>query len=437
MARIPECIKEFSLEQYNQYESLLEYERLLDESILQQRYSLSDVWLTLMDDKSIRCYRKKLRVHIFNTYESQKPTDPELESFNLDNEWTRKVPPSWTLKILGSIMQGDASQPRFTSIFSKIVIQLSETETIVWDRKTCPTPECDGLEIHRIGDEEKDIDILFFLDYRTPHYSLSPQLEEFMGTSLATLPSVVKRIWQYVELKGLQSSQVSHDSIKIDEYLARLLSVQGDHLLLKDVPDLLKQHLLPPRPIKIRHRLSLKGDWIDNESTYDFTIDLTENVPGDITLWLPNMSTRIQESGEFSSINKALEELYHKNQSMLSKIYSSCNKMNFYQGFANDPVEFIHSLLTTKHFQLYGNNSINNILSDPNAIYEYQIADKYAEYYRQPWVPRAIERYLSCKNKNFEEKVNKTAASVSACEKTKKRSVFGHDQRVQAHQHPS
>ncbi|KAF7456095.1 SWI/SNF complex component SNF12 [Cryptosporidium felis] len=437
MARLPECIKDFAQEYYNQYENLLEYERLLDESILQQRYCLSDVWLTLMDDKSIRCYRKKMRVHIFNTFESQKPPDVELESFSSDNDWTRKVPPSWTLKIQGSIIQGDSYQPRFTSIFSKIVIQLSETETIVWDRKTSPTPECDGLEIHRIGDEEKDIDILFFLDYRTPHYNLSPELEEFMGVSLANLPSIVKRIWQYIELNGLQTSQAQHDCIKVDHQLGKLLSAEGEYVQLRDIPELLKKHLLPPRPIKIRHRLTLKGDWIENESTYDFTIDLTENVPGDITLWLPNMSTRIQESGEIASINKALEELYHKNQGILSKIYNSCNKMNFYQSFANDPIEFIHSLLTTKHFQLYGNNAINNILSDPNAIYEYQIADKYSEYYRQPWVPRAIEKYLSSKDKNFEERVGKTVSSVSAYERMKRRSTFVPDIKVQQSNNPA
>lgn len=427
MARLPENIKDFSEDLYNQYENLLEYERLLDESILQQRYSLSDVWLTLMDDKSIRCYRKKMRVHIFNTYESQKPSDIELESFNLDNDWTRKVPPSWTLKIQGTIIQSDSYLPRFTSIFSKIIIKLSETETIVWDKKTSPLPECDGIEIHRLGDEEKNIDILFFLDYRTPHYSLSNELGEFMGISIASLPSIIKRIWQYIEMNGLQNTHIHHDSIRLDDLLKKLLGIESEYIQLKEIPELLKKHLFPPKPVHIRHKLSLKGDWIDNESTYDFTIDLTENVPGDITLWLPNISTKIQENGEFATINKSLEELYHKNQSIISKIYHSYNKMNFYLGFSNDPIEFIHSLLTTKHFQLYGNNAINNVLSDPNAIYEYQIADKYAEYYRQPWVPRAIQKYLSCKNKNFEERVNKTISSVSAYEKVKKRNIFPSD----------
>ncbi|KAH7647702.1 RSC6 BAF60A with a SWIB domain [Cryptosporidium bovis] len=428
MVRLPENIKEFSEELYSQYENLLEYEKLLDESILQQRYCLSDVWLTLMDDKSIRCYRKKMRVHIFNTYENQKPADVELESFNLDNDWTRKVPPSWTLKIQGSIIQSDTSySPKFTSIFSKIIINLSDKETIIWDKTNSPIPECDGIEIHRIGDEEKDIDVFFFMDYRTPHYSLSKELEEFVGIEIASLPTIIKRMWQYIELNGLQNTQINHDSIKINEYLKNLLSVENDYIQLKDIPELLKKHLFPPKPVKIRHRLSLKGDWIDNESTYDFTIDLTENVPGDISLWFPNVSTRIQENPEFATISKSLEGLYHKNQNILSRIYHSYNKMNFYLGFSNNPTEFIHSLLTTKHFQLYGNNAINNILSDPNAIYEYQIADKYAEYYRQPWVPKAIQKYLSCRNKSFEERVNKTISSISACEKIKRRNVFNPD----------
>ncbi|EEA05179.1 SWIB/MDM2 domain-containing protein [Cryptosporidium muris RN66] len=431
MSKLPEYVKEFAEELYNQYESLLDYERLLDETIIQQKYSLSDVWLTLMDDKSIRCYRKKLRVHVFNTFTNQKAQDIELESFNMNNDWTSKNPPSWTLKIQGTILQNESIFPRFTSLFSRIVVNLSENETIIWDKKTSPLPECDGLEIHRIGGEEKNIDIYFFIDYRIPHYSLSNILEDFMGTSISSLPNIIKRLWQYIEINGLHSIQQHPTSIKLDSLLKNIFCEDIDIIQLSDIPDLLKKHLFPPKPVHVSHHLTLKGDWIDNESTYDFTVDLTEHVPGDINLWLPNISTRIQGNSDFIGIHKSLEELYHKNQTIVSKIYHSCNKRNFYLGFANKPIDFIHSLLTTKHFQLYGSNAVNNILSDPNALYEYQIADKYAEYYRQPWVPKAVQKYLFAKNRNFDDRVNKTIASVSAYEKHKRRQTIPHDQ------HPS
>ncbi|PHJ23570.1 rsc6 baf60a-like with a swib related protein [Cystoisospora suis] len=240
-------------------------------------------------------------------------------------------PPSWCLHIKGvctdkhdgggggggAAAGGGLCPPRFSSFFSRVMV-LTDEETILWDSRTTSSlgaSTFDGLSIQRKGSAEMTLKILFFVNYRTPTFRLSAPLAALCGGhEQLSLCGILRGIWAHVLSKqllllppesqatlagkadeGASSTAASSGSKKRDEPAksvvaptvdaSGILHARTDTALqavfgsnvnlfrLSDLPRLLRGHLMPPRPVCISHPLKLSGDWIDNEQTYEFTLE--------------------------------------------------------------------------------------------------------------------------------------------------------------------
>ncbi|PFH38188.1 hypothetical protein BESB_005290 [Besnoitia besnoiti] len=226
-------------------------------------------------------------------------------------------PPSWCLYIKAVSMEkqdttgancgcGPAAglfTPRFSSFFSRVMI-LTPEEAVVWDSRTTSSLAAslfDGLSVHRKGSREMNLKILFFINYRTPTFRLSNALSTLCGgQQQLSLCGILRAIWLHVLAKNLLISDEKSEAAKSERkdgapstepagkttvdpsgtvYArtdAALQAVFGSHVqqfCFADLPRLLRGHLMPPRPVCISHPLKLSGDWIDNEHTYEFTLE--------------------------------------------------------------------------------------------------------------------------------------------------------------------
>ncbi|KFH16034.1 putative RSC6/BAF60A-like with A SWIB domain, related protein [Toxoplasma gondii MAS] len=231
-------------------------------------------------------------------------------------------PPSWCLYIKAVSMEkqdtavnhsvgGPGSSvftPRFSSFFSRVMI-LTPEETVVWDSRTTGSLAAslfDGLSIHRKGSREMPLKILFFINYRTPTFRLSEPLSALCGgKQQMSLCGVLRAIWTHVMANDLLLSEAKSEKTPLDSkdsspsaasgearksatstvdpagilyartdaVLQAVFGAHVEHFCFADLPRLLRSQLLPPSPVCISHPLKLRGDWIDNEQAYEFTLE--------------------------------------------------------------------------------------------------------------------------------------------------------------------
>ncbi|CDJ39327.1 hypothetical protein, conserved [Eimeria tenella] len=205
-------------------------------------------------------------------------------------------PPSWSLYIKGqSLDKQESSSSCLSSFFEKILV-LSEAESVAWHwGGGGPVEE---LVIQRQGDKPLSLQILLFIRHKLPAFALSPQLSAVCGGQRQlSLCAVLRCIFSYCLSRGLllsgpsssssggsssSSSKVAPREIRLatDEQLRKLFGPSVRSLSLADLPLLLRQHLLPPLPVVIKHNLKLSGDWIESEHAYDFSLDCIDTTCG-------------------------------------------------------------------------------------------------------------------------------------------------------------
>lgn len=385
--------------EYAQYNEADEYGRMLDNALQRQQMMLKDAWMNLTDERIKFGTLQTLRLHVYNTYSNQPSGDPELDSYT-PQEWIHRGPPSWTLHIQGAVVGAEgANNPKMTSFFSKILV-ITSTETIVWDKATADVVDCNGIEIHRQGSKQELVKIVFFMDYKTPHFVLSAPLVSIVGSKQRSLPGIVRALWNYIKNNDLQAHN-DPQTIRTNDLLKSILNV--DTFNLCDLPELLKEHLSPPLPVTVTHLLKLRGSYLDSESVYDFTVDAPECFPGDAHSWLPAV---MNHNAQLASISRSIDDTDRQMAGLMAKLNHCITMRNFYTTFHNSPVETIDVLLTSK------GSEPDKPLVDESQLFEYQVADRRSTYYQQPWVPRAIQMYLENRNKSLESRFNKALHSL-------------------------
>ncbi|UKK01016.1 hypothetical protein MACK_001829 [Theileria orientalis] len=242
----------------------------------------------------------------------------------------------------------------------------------------------DELHINRLGFEECDVFIYFFPTQVLPVYSLSKQLLEFvisnsqekdprMGNAQANLPKITRSIWTYAFKKRLFVEEGDEVLLNLDENLRYLLKTDSKQVNICQIPVLLKPHLMPPLPLKVVHRVKLKGTPKDNERVFDVTLHSSFN-----------SSYRSHDGptdldGQIASAENEVIELLH-----LRNIYST---------FATDPHKFISSYIENRNIQNF------------KPFVPGKLDQK--ENYFEPWVHYAIENYLYSNNRTVNDFISR------------------------------
>lgn len=358
------------------YTQLLEFESRVDAALARKKIDIQESL------KSTPCVQRILRIYVFNTYANQ--TQRLLEKPNAE-------PASWSLKMIGRVLD-DATDPgaagmvqsssgpypKFSSFFKKITIYLDQSlypdnHVILWDSSRSPALH-EGFEVKRKGDTEFTAIIRLEMNYVPDKFKLSQALTEVLGIEVGTRPRIIAAIWHYVKARKLQITS-DPTFFMCDPPLKKVFG--DDKLKFGMVPHKISQHLTPPQPIHLEHKIKLSGNSPAGNTCYDVLVDIPLSLDKEMSNFLGNL----EKHKEIDACDDAIS-------SALKKIHEHRRRRAFFLGFSQSPTEFINALIASqsKDLKLLAGDGSRNAEKE-----------RRSDFYNQPWLEDAVIRYLNRK----------------------------------------
>ncbi|PPD79430.1 hypothetical protein GOBAR_DD23632 [Gossypium barbadense] len=318
------------------YTQLLEFEARVDAALARKKVDIQEAL------KNPPCVQKTLRIYVFNTFANQIKTIPQKPNAE---------PPTWTLKIIGRILEDgvDPDQPgfvqrtnplypKFSSFFKRVTISLDQrlypdNHIIIWEHARSPTPN-EGFEVKRKGDKEFTVNIRLEMNYVPEKFKLSSALMEVLGIEVDTRPRIIAAIWHYVKARKLQSPN-DPTSFNCDAQLHKVFGEEKVKFTM--VPLKISQHLSPPPPIHLEHKIE----------TCDEAICAA-----------------------------------------IRKIHEHRRRRAFFLGFSQSPVEFVNALIESQSLD------VKLVAGEASRSSE---KERRSDFFNQPWVEDAVIHYLNRK----------------------------------------
>lgn len=356
------------------YTQLLEYETRLDAALAKKKIDIQECF------KISPRIQKTLRIYVFNTFANQTQNTPESE--NAD-------PPTWSLKIVGRLLE-DGKDPviagippkystKFSSFFKKITIYLDskfypDNHVILWE-STRSSVLNDGFQVKRKGDKEFTAMIRLEMNYMPEKYKLSQPLSEVLGIEAETRTRVIAAIWHYVKSRKLQIPS-DPTSFMCDPPLQKVFGEEKMKFTM--VTFKLAQHLSPPLPIHLEHKVKLSGNCPAGTTCYDVLVDVPLPLEKEMSSFLKNteMSKEIDTYDELISAS-------------IKKIHEHRRRRAFFLGFSQSPAEFINTLIASQ------SKDLKLVAGDASHKAE---KEHRSDFYNQPWAEDAVIRYLNRKS---------------------------------------
>lgn len=357
------------------YTQLLEFEARIDASLLRKKMDIQESL------KIPARVQKTLRIYVFNTFADQTQIPEKL---NVD-------PPSWTLKIVGRILEDgfdpiqggnlnppSSASPKFSSFVKRLTIYLDQNlypgnHVIVWDNsRSSSLPE--GFEVKRKGDMEFTARIRLEMNYAPEKFKLSPALTEALGIEVETRPRVIAAIWHYVKARKLQNPN-DPSFFFCDPPLHKVFG--EEKVKFSMVPLKLGQHLSPPPPIHLEHKIKLSGGCPVGTNCYDVLVDVPIPTEKEMSAFLANT----EKHREIDACDEAIS-------AAIKKIHEHRRRRAFFLGFSHSPAEFINALITSQ------SRDLKLVAGDANRNAD---KERRSDFYNQPWVEDAVIRYLNRK----------------------------------------
>ncbi|EPS73645.1 chromatin remodeling complex subunit, partial [Genlisea aurea] len=336
------------------YTQLLEFESRVDAALTRKKIDIQDAL------KSPSYVQKTLRVYVFNTFAD------------------RAEPPTWTLKIVGRILdEANASYPKFSSFFKRVTITLDQNvypddHLIVWDGSRSPAHH-EGFEVKRKGDREFTAAIRLEMNYTPEKFKLSPPLAELLGIEVETRGRIMAALWQYIKAWRL-SCPDDPSSFNCDLPLQKIF---GDRRMkFTAATQRIAPHLHPPQPIRLQHRVKLSGSNPVGTACYDVVVD----VPFPIQRELNALLAGTEKPKEIEACDEAIS-------GAIRKIHQHWRRRAFFLGFSQSPVEFVNAMMDSQ------NNDSRLVSGDE----EKEQRKRRSDFYNQPWVEDVVIRYLNRK----------------------------------------
>ncbi|KAF8377993.1 hypothetical protein HHK36_029326 [Tetracentron sinense] len=358
------------------YTQLLEFEARLDASLARKKVDIQE---------SLRnppCVQKTLRIYVFNTFSNQARTIPEKNN---------SEPPSWSLKIIGRVLEDgidpdpagvihnpSSSSPKFSTFFKRITISLDQrlypdNYMIIWENARSPAPH-EGFEVKRKGDKEFTVNIWVEMNYVPDKFKLSPALMEVLGIEVETRPRIIAAIWHYVKARKLQNPN-DPSFFACDPPLRKVFGEEKMKFAM--VSQKISQHLSPPQPIHLEHKIKLSGNIPAGNACYDVLVDVPFPLQKEMSAFLANT----EKHREIDACEEAI-------CAAIKKIHEHCRRRAFFLGFSQSPVEFINALIASQSRDL----KLVSGEGSRSAEKEHR-----SDFYNQPWVEDAVIRYLNRK----------------------------------------
>lgn len=358
------------------YTQLLEFESRVDAALIRKKIDIQEAV------KNPPSVQKTLRIYVFNTYANQTQSIPKKPNAE---------PPTWTLKIIGRILEdgmdpeqagmmqrASPNYPKFSAFVKRVTISLDqrlypENHLIVWDGARSPAPQ-EGFEIMRKGDKESIASIRLEMSYTPEKFKLSPPLMEVLGIEVDTRTRITAAIWHYVKARKLQSTS-DPTFFNCDPPLQKVFG--EDKIKFTAVSQKISNHLAPPQPIHLEHKIKLSGAMPVGNTCYDVSVDIPFPIQRELNALLANT----EKTKEIDACDEAI-------CSAIRKIHEHRKRRAFFLGFSQSPVEFIDALVDSQSRDL----KLVTGEGSRNAEKERQ-----ADFYKQPWAEDAVIRYINRK----------------------------------------
>ncbi|KAB2023120.1 hypothetical protein ES319_D07G259500v1 [Gossypium barbadense] len=358
------------------YTQLLEFEARVDAALARKKVDIQEAL------KNPPCVQKTLRIYVFNTFANQIKTIPQKPNAE---------PPTWTLKIIGRILEDgvDPDQPgfvqrtnplypKFSSFFKRVTISLDQrlypdNHIIIWEHARSPTPN-EGFEVKRKGDKEFTVNIRLEMNYVPEKFKLSSALMEVLGIEVDTRPRIIAAIWHYVKARKLQSPN-DPTSFNCDAQLHKVFGEEKVKFTM--VPLKISQHLSPPPPIHLEHKVKLSGNSPVGNVCYDVLVDLPFPIQRELSALLSNA----EKSKEIETCDEAI-------CAAIRKIHEHRRRRAFFLGFSQSPVEFVNALIESQSLD------VKLVAGEASRSSE---KERRSDFFNQPWVEDAVIHYLNRK----------------------------------------
>ncbi|KAL5214264.1 hypothetical protein ABZP36_003416 [Zizania latifolia] len=359
------------------YTQLLEFEARVDAALHRKKVDIQEAL------KTPPSLQRTLRIYVFNTFANQAPrTIPPPKNAE---------PPTWSLKIIGRVLEDGAEldpasvvpkhnpvYPKFSSFFKRVTIALDpslypENPLIIWENARSAAPQ-EGFEVKRKGDKEFVANIRLEMNYTPEKFKLSQPLMEVLGVEVDTRARVIAALWQYVKAKKLQNPTDASFFV-CDPQLKKVFG--EDKLRFAMLSQKISQHLSPPPPINLEHKIKLSGNGTHASACYDVLVDVPFPLQKEMAAFLANTEK-----------HKDIEACDEVISASIKKIHEHRRRRAFFLGFSQSPVEFINALIASQ------SKDLKLVAGEANRNIE---RERRADFYNQPWVEDAVIRYLNRK----------------------------------------
>ncbi|KAA8542130.1 hypothetical protein F0562_023282 [Nyssa sinensis] len=358
------------------YTQMLEFEARVDAALARKKIDIQE---SLKNPPRIQ---KTLRIYVFNTFANQTQTIPEKKNAE---------PPSWSLKIIGRILEdggepdaagtmprSNSLYPKFSAFFKKITVYLDQSlypdnHVILWESSRSPVLH-EGFEVKRKGDKEFTAIIRLEMNYVPEKFKLSPALIEVLGVEVETRPRIIAALWHYVKVRKLQIPS-DPSFFMCDPPLRKVFG--EDKMKFAMVSQKISQHLTPPQPIHLEHKIKLSGSSPSGNICHDVLVDVPFSLEKEMSAFLANL----EKHKEIDACDEAI-------CAAIKKIHEHHRRRAFFLGFSQSPAEFINALIASQ------SRDLKLVAGDASRNAE---KERHPDFYNQSWVEDAVIRYLNRK----------------------------------------
>uniref|UniRef100_A0AC34F541 DM2 domain-containing protein n=1 Tax=Panagrolaimus sp. ES5 TaxID=591445 RepID=A0AC34F541_9BILA len=354
------------------YKQLLDLEHRIDQKIMLKR---------IQNDALIKqplIISKRVRIFISHIYHRlHSPTHIPKWELRIEGRLTDDcspqdliLPPSHqsTLEKLIS----NKSNKRFNDFFSVVSVELDPSlygttqNVIVWKRD--PANPTDGCVIARNGDSDVPIRIRFWCYNNPPKYKIHQNVAKILGLAYGTKSSFLEALFLYIKTHKLQDPR-EMEWINCDNHFERIFGVA--RLKINELSSRIQQFLLQPDPIIIEHTIRVVDSIKPMVACYEFDVEISENFQSQTKTFLESYEKTINNENLKISDNISRIKL-------CKQVYDITNH------FANDPANALHDIIKGQSADLKAMNE-NFTGQEPS---------RHAEYYLNPNMKEAVDRYL-------------------------------------------
>lgn len=378
------------LEEDNLFFKLCEMERQIDEKIIKKQNEMAAS--SFRSNK----LRRNLKIYVSNSFaeaeggangnstmsslSASNENLPNLPTLTSNNNETASNCACWILRIEGKIDQtglnpsGSSSNlgssghgnvklqrplipKKFTSYLKSMIVEIGGDQIIEWNKNTSETLNTDGFEIRRPiiqggggssllgglpGSQEVSLPCKIHLqfDFAPERFRLAPALSNLLNLTLATRPTIIVALWQYIKLHKLQESD-EKKIINNDSALQELFKVQK--MSFSDIPVLVEPYLLPPEPVTISYQIRTRQDLNVLEQVFEVEVDVED----------PKSALRSTTNFLPANLFRDLSFYEGRLKEIIEALHASRTNQKILNSFAQNPIETAQKILksTAKDYE--------------------------------------------------------------------------------------